>query len=719
MAGEAQELDGVWRSLRDRLDYASFVPVLIPDFVRADLRSRDGTQYTVLKNPQGDSGAGTYVRLEAADMELVELMDGRRTIEDVLVEHLGRTGAFALDRLARLTAALRANGFFGEEPPALYQKLFARRARRDPLLRMQMWFRRLIVWDIARWSNAEKPVDVLYRAIGWLFFTKVGSVLAILFSAAGLWTWIQESRAPRHDLVTFEGSYVLGILLLTVLQVLSISVHEAGHALAIRHFGRRVRRLGFAVYYLFPCFYVDSTDMALGTRQQRIVVSLAGPIGGLLVGAACAFVTATAGDTLVGAIAYSAASLFVFQFVLNLLPILDLDGYHILVDALDAPMLRQRALAFVRGSAIRKLRRRQPWTPREVGLAAFGLAAIVTSLLMLGFAVWMWRTRVSVAATELLRLGPLGVLALAALVLVFVGPLILTVLARLLGLGRATARLYAARRRRAAQREVEERIQMLARIRFLNGLPRAALAAIADHLQIEEVAADDTVVTFGEPADRFYLVRSGLLEALGPEGEQFGRIVPGEGFGELALLDRTTRTATVRALEPTVLWSLDRGHFERWVKDRFEVGARIRASREERGRLAALPFFKGLASQELDRIVPRMQTRRVAAGQDVVRAGDPGDRYYLIREGRASVHLPDGSLVRELGPGDGFGEIALLFGGARTATVTAVSDLVLATLARPDFAKLVRGSGETMGEFRERTGHYVGAGLGGAVTSGS
>lgn len=713
------EPDGVWASLRDRLDYASFVPGPIPDYERADLRSRDGTSYTVLKNPHGDKGAGTYLRLEAADMELVELMDGARTIQDILVEHLGRTGTFALDRLARLTAALRANGFFGEEPPAIYQKLFARRARRDPLVRLGTWLQRLIVWDIARWSNAEKPVDVLYRAVGWIFFTRIGASLAIAFSVAGLWAWIQESRAPRHDLVTFEGSYVLGILLLTVLQVLSISVHEAGHALAIRHYGRRVRKLGFAIYYMFPCVYVDSTDMALATRQQRIVVSLAGPIGGLLVGAACAFVTANAGDSLVGAIAYRAASLFVFQFVLNLLPILDLDGYHILVDALDAPMLRQRALAFVRGSAIRKLRRRQPWTPREVGLAAFGAAAIATSLLMLAFGVWLWQTRVSVAAAELFAFGPVGVLALGAIVVVFVGPLFVAVLGRLLGLARTAARLYAARRSRAAEREMEDRIQMLARIRFLNGLPRAALAAIADHLRIDQVETGETVVTYGEPADRFYLVRSGTLEAIGPEGEQFGRVIPGEGFGELALLDRTTRSATVRALEPAVLWSLDRGHFERWVKDRFEVGARIRASREERQVLAALPFFQGLAGQELDRIAARMQTRRVTAGEAVVRAGEPGDRYYVVREGTASVSLPDGTPVRTLGPGDGFGELALLFGGARTATVTAASDLVLATLSRADFARLVRGSGETVGEFRERTGHYVGAGLGGAVATGS
>jgi len=89
-----------------------------------------------------------------------------------------------------------------------------------------------------------------------------------------------------------------------------------------------------------------------------------------------------------------------------------------------------------------------------------------------------------------------------------------------------------------------------------------------------------------------------------------------------------------------------------------------------------------------------------------------------VREGAATVTLPDGTAARTLGPGEGFGEIALLFGRPRTATVTAAGPLVVAALERADFAALVRASGETMGEFRSRTGHYVGAGLGAAVGGG-
>ena len=143
--------------------------------------------------------------------------------------------------------------------------------------------------------------------------------------------------------------------------------------------------------------------------------------------------------------------------------------------------------------------------------------------------------------------------------------------------------------------------------------------------------------------------------------------------------------------------------------------AAMPAARGERNALAALPFFKGLNGQELERIAARLQTQRFADGDTVFFAGEPGDRYYVIREGRALVTLPDGQPARTLGPGDGFGELALLFSRPRSATVTASGPLVVAALDRNDFLGLVRRSGETERDFRARTGHYVGAGLGEAM----
>jgi putative peptide zinc metalloprotease protein len=578
-----------------------------------------------------------------------------------------------------------------------------------------MFLKRLVMWDVAHWSNAEGFVDRIYRAGGWLAFTRVGATLIVAFGIYGLWLWFQEVKDPKLQLATIDGSYVLGIFVLLVLQVMSISVHEAGHALAIRHYDRHVRRFGFMIFYLFPCFYVDSTDMSLGTRGQRIIVSLAGPFAGLSTAAACAVAAAALPGTLAGELAFKAASIFVFQFVFNLLPILELDGYYVLIDALDAPFLRQRAMWFVRSTAVRKLRARAKWTKEEIGLALFGVTAIVTSVLTLVLSILLWRSRIVIAAQELLATGAVGVVIFALLVLVFVGPLAVAVIARVVGIVKTSVTLASARSRAAAAREHSARVAMLARVRFLAGLPGPTLAALASHLRVERIDAGHTVITAGSVGDRFYLVRSGRLQAVAPDGTILGQFSPGEGFGELALIDRIPRTATVEALEASELWSLDSSHFQRWVRDRFEIAARIRADQGERQSLARLPFFRDLEGRELDRIAARLQTRRYEPGDVVIQAGESGGGYYVIREGQADVSLPDGRYVRTLGPGDGFGELSLIFGVPRTATVTAKGPLVVGVMGRPDFAALVTASGESMRDFRARTGHYVGAGLGGAV----
>jgi len=711
-------MDGIWQVLESKLEYGALVPTPVSGIVRADLRKRDGSPYTILKNPHGDKGAGTYVRLEPADVQLFELMDGKRSTSEILVAHLQSSGYLALDRLGQLTAALAANGFFGEARVDAYARLRQRRALRDPLVSLSILLRRLVMWNIASWSNAEGTVDLLYRLGGRVFFTSVGGAAVVIWAVGGLALWAIEFASPRHDLFTLDGSVVQGILVLILLQVLAISIHEAGHALAIRHFGRRVRRLGLAIYYLFPCMYVDATDMVLAPRWQRVIVAVAGPLAGVTVATACMAVVVTTESAIAASVAMKAATLLVFQFVFNLLPILDLDGYHILSDALDAPLLRQRALAFVRAAAIRKVQRRERWKPGEIGLALYGASAVVASLGMLGLGVWIWQQRAAGLAHELLGQGLIGPLILALFLLVFVGPLVVAVAIRVLGLGRVVIRPLEHRRKQQERAQLQEKVAILARVRFLSSLNRAGLVAIASHLVEEQVGAGDIVVTYGEPGDKFYLVRSGGLEVLDADGSRRGAIIPGEGFGELALLDGTTRSATVRGTRPTVLWSLDRSHFARWIRDRYEVAARIRASDEERARFARMPFFSSLGPAEMARIAPKLVTTRVPAGQAVFRAGDRGDRYYIVREGTVEISGLDGTIYRTLGPDDGFGELALLFGTPRTATATARSDVLLASLARSDFAGLVRASGETLGQFSSRTAEYVNApGIGSTIAA--
>ena len=110
--------------------------------------------------------------------------------------------------------------------------------------------------------------------------------------------------------------------------------------------------------------------------------------------------------------------------------------------------------------------------------------------------------------------------------------------------------------------------------------------------------------------------------------------------------------------------------------------------------LERVPFLAALPPVTLESLAAHAAFVEVPAGRAVVEQGDHGDRFYVIADGAASVEI-DGRQVGDLGPGDAFGEIALLRDVPRTATVTARTDLTLLSLARDEFLAAVTGHAPT------------------------
>jgi CRP/FNR family transcriptional regulator, cyclic AMP receptor protein len=104
--------------------------------------------------------------------------------------------------------------------------------------------------------------------------------------------------------------------------------------------------------------------------------------------------------------------------------------------------------------------------------------------------------------------------------------------------------------------------------------------------------------------------------------------------------------------------------------------------------LRLVPLFRGMTDRSFDAIANLASETTYAAGDELVRQGTPGREFIIIVSGRARVER-DGKHIRELGPGDFLGEISLVDGSPRTATVTALDPIHAVTVQREGFLDLI------------------------------
>jgi CRP/FNR family transcriptional regulator, cyclic AMP receptor protein len=105
--------------------------------------------------------------------------------------------------------------------------------------------------------------------------------------------------------------------------------------------------------------------------------------------------------------------------------------------------------------------------------------------------------------------------------------------------------------------------------------------------------------------------------------------------------------------------------------------------------LKSVPFFGNLKKKDLELVAQQCDEIDVPAGKALARQGELGDEFFVIEEGTAEV-TRDGQRIAELGPGDFFGEMALLEADRRNATVTAATPMTVIVMTRASFRAMHR-----------------------------
>jgi putative peptide zinc metalloprotease protein len=298
-----------------------------------------GETITTLKDPK----RGTYYRLSPGGWFVWERLDGEHTLRDLTLEYLTEFKSFAPQAVAETVGGMAEAGFAEGLKPASGVLEDATRPTRGQ--RATAAARSILEWHTSV-RGVDAPLTRLYRGGVRLLYTRPGQTVLAVMALAGLFAFVLGIENLGTAL---EESQAGGWLLLFWIPatLLAIAIHEAGHAFTTKHFGREVPRVGVGWYWFGPIAYVDTSDMWLAGRRERIAVSLAGPYADLVTGGLAALVAWFVPDAVLSAALWQFALVSYIGVFVNLNPLMEFDGYYILSDLLDRPNLRPKALAWL------------------------------------------------------------------------------------------------------------------------------------------------------------------------------------------------------------------------------------------------------------------------------------------------------------------------------------------------------------------------------------
>jgi len=254
------------------------------------------------------------------------------------------------------------------------------------------------------------------------------------------------------------------------------------------------------------------------------------------------------------------------------------------------------------------------------------------------------------------------------------------------------------------------------------------IAALSKQLKSKRFNRGDTIIQQGEEGDSFYLIRAGSVEVVhrfdinsddsagknavlaGDKNEvmivaknrKVATLGHGDTFGEAALLTGEKRNATIRALTPVeVLW-LGRKDFDKFVRENFDVEGNVQTTLRRLSVLKQIPLFSEFEGIALSLLESKLEEIKVNPSDTIFKYGEEGKYFYIIESGKVSVQVPytdaDGqeqvSERASLGSGEYFGEISLLMGAPRNATIVATKPTMLLRLDSRTFSDILNQSRE-------------------------
>ncbi len=301
-------------------------------------------------------GSEVVLRFSPEQWKLIQLFDGNRSYKEISDLSLLETGVlFDEDSVREITSFLASNSDFIYKTPLernIMLKQELRGQRRKKLKRFQVPdFTDITVKE---WPNADRYISWLYPKLKFIYTPWF--VLLTLFSFAvmlGMWAdKFGEIWTDSFEFYNFTAKSGTDLLEFWILFASMAFFHETAHGLTCKHFGGNVEKMGFTLMYFAPSFFCDASQVWIyGGKWERIATAIAGIWIDLIL---CVIATViwwgTATGMVIHDIAYKVMMVTgIGVSLLNLNPLIKLDGYLIFCEMIHEPDLKERTTAYLSG----------------------------------------------------------------------------------------------------------------------------------------------------------------------------------------------------------------------------------------------------------------------------------------------------------------------------------------------------------------------------------
>ena len=195
-----------------------------------------------------------------------------------------------------------------------------------------------------------------------------------------------------------------------------------------------------------------------------------------------------------------------------------------------------------------------------------------------------------------------------------------------------------------------------------------------------EVPAGQNIITQEMFTEYFWIIEKGSVEVTSANKAR-GVLNQGECIGQISLISNSVQTSSYRTTVASSFWVLDRGGL-RTILQQMNSAEYV----ENKNFLESVPLFSILNKTQRELLLGSVTTVSYAEDQVIVSEGEPGDLFFLIKEGQVQCKK-SGKFIRNMNVGEYFGEQAFLYGTPRTATVSAVNKVKCLAVSRDDLTK--------------------------------